>query len=250
MASWSLRFGTQRVLGVTRFDRQWMGADEAAVSARGYVPNPSSWIARLPQEDLCQASGLPPIQKYEADGGPWIEDVLQILAGSESPEVDRADFVLAQLAFWLLAATDGHAKNISIHHHAGGSYRMTPLYDVLSAWPIIGNRAHQLSIQDAQLAMAVQGRSRHYKLLEIQSRHWHALAVRAGVPGLWRRMTDMVESAETIMDSVLRGLPGNFPERIAATIDKGVRKQAQVFLRGEMIANRVPTASTRNDDGK
>lgn len=86
------------------------------MSARGYVPNPSSWIARLPQEDLCQASGLPPIQKYEADGGPSIEDVLQILAGSESPEVDRADFVLAQLAFWLLAATDGHAKNISIHH--------------------------------------------------------------------------------------------------------------------------------------
>lgn len=126
MASWSLRFGTQRVLGVTRFDRQWMGADEAAVSARGYVPNPSSWIARLPQEDLCQASGLPPIQKYEADGGPSIEDVLQILAGSESPEVDRADFVLAQLAFWLLAATETRTRRAADRATGGDAARVAP----------------------------------------------------------------------------------------------------------------------------
>jgi serine/threonine-protein kinase HipA len=42
------------------------------------------------------------------------------LAGSQQADLDRTNFALTQLAFWLLAATDGHAKNFSIFHHAGG----------------------------------------------------------------------------------------------------------------------------------
>lgn len=48
-------FEDQKVLVVERFDRRW-------------APD-GAWIVRLPQEDFCQANGLPPTMKYEADGG-------------------------------------------------------------------------------------------------------------------------------------------------------------------------------------
>lgn len=225
-----LRCGQQTALSVKRFDRRWIGADQAEVLQPGFKPRKGMWIARLPQEDFCQVTGRASTQKYEAEGGPSIEDILEILAGSDDADTDRANFVLAQLAFWLLAATDGHAKNFSLHSHAGGSYAMTPLYDVLSAWPIIGPGANQLPIQDAKLAMSVRGRTRHYRLREIQARHWRGLAARAGAPELWERMQELVATADSKINAVRRRLPVHFPERVIDTIERGVRQQAEIFL--------------------
>jgi hypothetical protein len=39
------------------------------------------------------------------------------LARAEHPASDQRVVMLSQLAFWMLAATDGHAKNFSIYHH-------------------------------------------------------------------------------------------------------------------------------------
>jgi serine/threonine-protein kinase HipA len=114
-------FGDQTVLVVERFDRAWM--DDGA------------WIARLPQEDFCQALGFSPKQKYEHDGGPGMAKCLQLLTGSADAQRDKLAFQLTQLAFWLMAATDGHAKNYSIFLQPGDTYVMTPLYDILSMWP-------------------------------------------------------------------------------------------------------------------
>jgi HipA-like C-terminal domain len=62
-----------------------------------------------------------------------------LLATSTAGLLDRRAFVKAQLAFWMLCATDGHAKNFSIFHRPQGAFQLTPLYDVLSAWPVIGH---------------------------------------------------------------------------------------------------------------
>ncbi len=51
----------------------------------------------------------------------------------------------AQILFWLIGATDGHAKNFSVFLGPGGSYRLTPLYDVLTAQPSLD--AHQINAQ-------------------------------------------------------------------------------------------------------
>ena len=99
------------------------------------------WVARIPQEDFCQALGIAPDRKYENDGGPSVRDCLAVLANSEHADEDRSTFALTQLAFWLLAATDGHAKNFSIQHRRAGRFHLAPLYDVLSArisWPTNG----------------------------------------------------------------------------------------------------------------
>ena len=62
---------------------------------------------------------------------------MRLRAGS-SDEEDRASFAITQLTFWLMAATDGHAKNYSVFLQPGDSYIATPLYDVLSVFPYIG----------------------------------------------------------------------------------------------------------------
>ena len=98
-------------------------------------------------------------------------------------------------------------KNFSLHQRAGGRYRMTPLYDILSAWPVIGPGARQLHYRKAKLAMSLSGRNRHYGLAEIQTRHWQGLAVGSGVPGLWDRMQALVRTSDGAIQRVLDVLP-------------------------------------------
>jgi serine/threonine-protein kinase HipA len=223
------RFGEQRALVVTRFDRRWIGVDTAEVQKKRFKPRKGVWIARLPQEDLCQAMGLPHTLRYEADGGPSISEALGLLANSEHPVRDQTNFLLAQLAFWLLAATDGHGKNFSLHHRSGGTYHLTPLYDVLSAWPIIGHGKNQLPLEKAKLAMSLRGRRAHYRLSEIAGRQWQELAQRTAIPGLWNRMQSFVESASAALECVEKRLPRAFPERVYASSRDGVRSQVRRF---------------------
>jgi len=222
------QFGAQKALVVQRFDRRWVGVEKSAVERSGFLPGAGVWIARLPQEDFCQATGRPPTQRYERDGGPSMNEILEILTAGADAERDRANFALAQLAFWLLAATDGHAKNFSINHLAGGAFKMTPLYDVLSAWPVIGSGANQLPLQDAKLAMAVAGKNRHYKLVDVQPRHWRALAMRIRGSELWDRMQSLVDAAPRAFDPI--DLPRGFPEVVISKIHRGVRDQSRKFL--------------------
>lgn len=57
---------------------------------------------------------------------------------------------MTQIVFWMMAATDGHAKNFSISIGPQGRYHLTPLYDVLSAWPVIGHGNNQISPAEVQ----------------------------------------------------------------------------------------------------
>jgi serine/threonine-protein kinase HipA len=223
-------FGGTKALVVTRFDRRWQGIVPGAETKARFKPPEGSWIARLPQEDFCQALGVAPDHKYESDGGPTLRDILGVLANSEQADPDRATLALAQLAFWLLAATDGHAKNFSIQHRRGGHFGLTPLYDVLSAWPIIGKGARQLPYQRAKLAMAIRGRNAHARLGEIQARHWQALAASCG-RGVWDLMMAMVDRVDAALHAVERQLPAGFPGEVWEPVAKGMRQHAAEFQR-------------------
>lgn len=116
-------FEEQKVLVVKRFDR---------------ITSPDGrWLIRLPQEDMCQATGTSPLNKYQNEGGPGINEIMALLLGSTNTQQDRYHFFKTQLIFWVLAATDGHGKNFSIAHLPGSRYHATPIYDVLSAHPVI-----------------------------------------------------------------------------------------------------------------
>jgi serine/threonine-protein kinase HipA len=154
--------------------------------------------------------------------------VLEILARSEHPDRDRLTFALAQLAFWLVAGIDGHAKNFSIYHGRSG-FSLTPLYDVLSAWPFIGHGPRRLALQDVKLAMAVRGRRAHYRLREIQPRHFEQLAGSLGDPKAWLSMQALVERVPAALERVATRLPGGFPVAVWDGIAEGLLEQQQRF---------------------
>lgn len=211
-------FHGQKVLVVERFDRRWM--------------DDNKWLARLPQEDFCQAFGLPSSKKYEVDGGPGIVDILSKLEGSENQEDDRLRFLLAQFVFWLLAALDGHAKNFSISLQEEGRYMLTPLYDVLSFWPVIGNAPNKQSKYKAPMAMGVRGKSMHRKLVEINTRHWAVLAQKSGLPQAFETMIRISAEIENVFESVRPRLPADFPMKLWDAIHAGTQAQVKSFQTG------------------
>ncbi|MDP9584140.1 UNVERIFIED_ORG: serine/threonine-protein kinase HipA [Burkholderia contaminans] len=209
------RFDDQKALIVERFDRR--------------PSRDGTWILRLPQEDMCQATGTPSGAKYESDGGPGIATIMGILANSAEAAQDRKNFFVTQLVFWVLAAIDGHAKNFSIAHLPGNTYRSTPLYDVLSAHPIIGTRRNQLSPRRARLAMAVCGKNRHYVIADIQPRHWIAQGARVGLTEdeVRAAMADVAARTEPAIADVASRIPADFPADVADAIFDGMRRQAR-----------------------
>lgn len=208
-------FEDQKALVVERFDR--------------LPSNDDSWIMRLPQEDMCQATGTGPLQKYQADGGPGIAAIMAILLGSEQAEADRINFFKTQILFWLLAATDGHAKNFSIALRPGGAYRATPIYDVLSAHPVIGQGKNQIAPQKARLAMAIRGSTNHYLIDKIHPRHWIAQGQQAGLGkmAVEHLIGALTEVTDAVISTVSQSLPDDFPMDVAASIFAGMRRQAR-----------------------
>lgn len=207
------RFDEYRVLVVERFDRR--------------LAQDRSWWMRLPQEDLCQATGTPPACKYESDGGPGMMRIMELLRGSNQPIADREDFLRTQLVFWLLAAIDGHGKNFSIFLLAGGGYRLTPRYDVLSAFPVMGTGRGQLAVQKIRMAMAALGKNRHYRWNEISPRHWLETAKRCGFSGMSGTTIRLAEQTPKVIETVQRSLPKDFPESVAHSILEGLKSQAE-----------------------
>jgi len=152
-----------------------------------------------------------------------------VLRGGAAPGDDVPAFLLANLAFWLLAAIDGHAKNYSIFLRRHG-HILTPLYDVISAWPIIGAGPRNLALQNTKLAMAVSGKQPHYLLDRIATRHWKTLAQTADVPfDRLRELVDRVPAAVSEVDPIV---PKDFPEQVWETITLGLQRQCKRFYAG------------------
>lgn len=209
------QFDDQKVLVVERFDRRWSGDQQ--------------WIIRLPQEDMCQALGVSPLRKYQADGGPGISEIMEILSHSDHAERDRLNFFRAQIIFWILAATDGHAKNFSIAIGPQGRYHLTPLYDVLSAWPVIGNGNNQIAWQKCKLAMAARGSSNHYNICRIQRRHWinHGELTGLSKKQVEMMMDEIITVAPGVIERVCARLPDQFPSELAEAVFNGITQQCR-----------------------
>jgi serine/threonine-protein kinase HipA len=215
-----LQFEDMKVLAVERFDRMWWENEEG-----------KRWLLRLPQEDMCQATGTPPHLKYEPDGGPGVRTIMKLLSTSRDPDRDRRMFFQAQVLFWMLRATDGHAKNFSIFLRPGGAYELTPLYDVLSAYPVIGTGANQLSPFKAKMAMAVRSKNTHWVMRDIVRRHWLAAGAEYGVVtqdgrGTEAVLDDMAAQTPEVVRTVRALLPEGFPKHVADSILNGLQDAA------------------------
>ncbi|WP_201841397.1 type II toxin-antitoxin system HipA family toxin [Microvirga zambiensis] len=194
-------FGERRTLIVERFDRRW---------------TKDGRLLRLPQEDTCQALSIPPTRKYQSEGGPGMREIIDLLKGSDTPDADIATFMRSAIVFWLLGATDGHAKNFSIFIGPGGGFRLTPLYDVLTAQPSLDQ--NQIPRNKFKFAMSV-GKNRHYAIHEIMPRHFLQTAALSGVgtPAMQAVFEDIAGNAGRQAETVVAALPRSFPEQLVTS---------------------------------
>jgi serine/threonine-protein kinase HipA len=201
-------FEDLKVLVVERFDRR--------------LSSDKSWIMRLPQEDMCQAFGVSPNLKYQSDGGPGIIAIMKLLLGSDNPFLYRDIFFKIQILFWLLCAIDGHAKNFSIFIHPESKYSLTPLYDIMSAFPLSATK--QLSERKVKMAMALRGKNNHYKWWEASRSYFIDTAKNSGYsPHIAEQILDeMLSKVDNVIYEVSNTLPDGFPSHIALPIFEGM----------------------------
>lgn len=209
-------FGKTTALVIERFDRRWTRDGR---------------LLRLPQEDCCQALSVPPSRKYQSDGGPGLVQILDLLKGSDTPDEDRRIILKAQILFWLIGATDGHAKNFSIFLGPGGSYRLTPLYDVLSAQPSLD--ARQIERKQMKLAMAM-GATNHYRIEGIQGRHFIETGSAAGLSKTMVQtvIEEVAATADGVMERLADELPSRFPKSIHAAVSKAILARLRTLSAG------------------
>lgn len=194
-----------KALAVERFDRRW-------------VKNKTN-LLRLPQEDICQVFGQPSAVKYEADGGPGIQAIMALLNGSRNALADRHNFMRFQVFQWAIGATDGHAKNFSIFVEKGGSYRLTPFYDILSAYAVLGGKG--LNIKQLKLAMGLEAtRGKKYAINKIYARHFLDTAKIIGFSqeAMQQILDDMLDALPKAIERLKQRLPMDFPDHIADQI--------------------------------
>lgn len=210
------QFNDAKTLVVKRFDRK-LSSDRKI-------------ILRLPQEDMCQALGVSSYLKYQADGGPGINDIMHFLLGSAEPTKDRELFFGAQVLFWLLAAIDGHAKNFSIYIEADGKYRLTPLYDMLSAHPWIANG--QLQAKKIKMSMALKGKNNHYHWHSVQRRYFLSAAKAANFSPERAEaiLDDMLNKLDSVIQIVSQKLPVDFPVQVSQSIFEGMQLTKRQLL--------------------
>ncbi len=175
------QFAAERALVVQRYDRVRVGAT----------------MVRVHQEDCCQALGIHPQQKYQAEGGPSVEDIATLLRSVEPTDagVDVETLLRAAGFNWLILGTDAHAKNYSLLL-SGPQVRLAPLYDIAS---MAAYGAHPKRLR---LAQKVGG---EYRPAAIHRRHWEQLAV-----------TTQIDAEQLISDLTVMAI--NLPDVLATLI--------------------------------
>lgn len=206
-------FAGTKALVIERFDRLWTKDNR---------------LIRLPQEDCCQALSTPPTRKYENEGGLGIKQIIELLAGSDSPREDQKTFFKAQMLNWLIGGSDAHAKNFSLFLRPKGAFQLTPLYDILSVQPNMNSG--ELARRQMRMAMCV-GNSRHYRFDKIRGRHFVETARKSGLPeSLIKLAFEEIHSAvDCALQAVTSDLPKGFPDDLHSTISRAVRERAKIL---------------------
>lgn len=179
-------FEDEPALIVERFDRL---TDEGGV------------VHRLHQEDLCQALGVMPLQKYTADGGPTTADVLGVLKKTSSNAMNVALFTEMLFFNCLIGAPDAHAKNYSLVINGRGDAMLSRLYDAASGLAYEEMRRH------GRMAMPIGGENRYGKIGRGAIERYEAAA---DFEGLGLQREGCLELMERLANEVPRAMAEAF----------------------------------------
>ena len=222
-----MRFGEEIALVIERYDRMRTAA---------------GWT-RIHQEDCCQALGIPPAKKYASDGGPGARSLVEVLRlHSSAPTEDTQTFLTALGLNWLLAATDGHAKNYSLVAAPDGRVRLAPLYDIASVLPYA-----QFDFKRVKLAMKIADQ---YRLRDIGRREWEKLSrdLKVNADELLGRLIQLAEAlpdriADTARAAIAAGLQPTVIERLSTRLIDHARACGGQLTRGAV--RRLPHGSAK-----
>lgn len=197
---------------VARSEIRHFGDQEVIVSHRYDRARTPNGLARIHQEDLCQAMGIAPDNKYENSGGPSVRSIAGLFRRVMRPanaQTATRTFADALIWNWLICGTDAHAKNYSMLL-SGGQARLAPLYDVSSILPYIGTRSpidgRVINERQVNGAMKIGGRYEYVPVLNT----WPKAAADLGIDAGW-----LVARAK----SLVAAAPGAFA---AAAADPGI----------------------------
>lgn len=115
--------GLPGVIAVERYDREWVRV------------NGRSAVARLHQEDFCQALGLAPHFKYQPQGLEVSYPAMMaelIESASANPRDDKLQLAKRIAFCYVVGNSDMHLKNFSLlYNHEWTERHLSPLYDVM-----------------------------------------------------------------------------------------------------------------------
>jgi serine/threonine-protein kinase HipA len=155
-------------------------------------------LKREHQEDFCQALGIVPENKYQAEGGPSLKQCFALVRDASSAPVINLQALLDAVIFnFLIGNHDAHGKNFSFLY-SGGQTRLAPLYDLLST-----SYYPELS---PKMAMKIGS---EYLSAPITVKHFELLAEETGLakPMVKRRVPELAELMLSTMPAVTTDHP-------------------------------------------
>lgn len=194
------------VLFVERFDR---------------LQDAAGQVQRVHQEDFCQALAIAPELKYQAEGGPGLVQMFDVLSRhSLRAALDRLLLLEMVVFHFLLGNADAHAKNFSLLLGPRG-VRLAPVYDAMCTlvYPALSPR----------LAMKI-GSRREFD--EVGPEHWTAFARQVGLsPAI---VTERLQRCATRLPGLARELAaGGGPfasSEVVGRIVAGIDARCQMAL--------------------
>lgn len=216
---WTERIGDTTVLVAERYDRR--------IDADGT-------IHRLHQEDMCQAAGIRPKDKYNI--GRPSERMAGVLREFADSPLDEITNIYKQVVFRALVGDeDGHGKNYSLMLH-DGIVTAAPLYDSLCTlvYPeLSGTMGTQIGVQSTLAKVDRQALLEEAKAM--------GLPTLDADNALEELSTNIRAGIENLSSVVTDGWPA---ERLIATVLSRLRR----LDAGKPLGGKVPTRRGQNLD--
>lgn len=208
---------------VERYDRQLepLGISPWTGGLFG-SPMISYGTRRLHQEDFCQALGVSPEKKYQAEGGPSLKQCFDLLRRVSSvPAVDLQNLLDGVFFNLLIGNNDAHSKNFSLVYYenatlltGGKATRLAPLYDLVSTvyYPELSNK----------MAMKIGGETFAENILP---KHFEKLAEETGLSAkiVVQRFRELIGKVEIETENIA------IEQKTAQEILSQIKKRCELF---------------------
>ena len=171
------------------------------------IPGPDCLPLRVHQEDFCQALNIPPVQKYQDEGGPSLKQCFALVRAETTEPIEALGTMLSAVLFnCLIGNHDAHGKNFSLLYkrdEAGGlMVTLAPLYDLVCTVRYEGLSPH--------MAMRVGG---EYDSAKLGAEQFDRFAAEIGMSAaeVRRRMLDLTDRVAAEVPEVAAAVPGCEP---------------------------------------